>query len=64
MSKMLGFLYELVRSSRWSIILTPRIVAVKRNGKVAMICGSPCINCSIDKCKYLGDIAKKIEIIS
>jgi predicted transcriptional regulator len=60
------FLYELVRSNRWSIILTPRIVAVKRNGKVAMICDSPCnncSNCSIDKCKYIGDIAKKIEII-
>lgn len=57
------FLYELVRSNRWGIILTPRIVAVRRNGKVTMICDSPCNNCSIDKCKYIGDIAKKIEVI-
>jgi predicted transcriptional regulator len=58
------FLYELVRSNRWGIILTPRIVAVRRNGKVTMICDSSCNNCSIDKCKYIGDIAKKVEIIS
>ena len=55
------FLYELVRSNRWGIILTPRIVAVKKNGKVTMICDSLCNNCSIDKCKYIGDIAKMLR---
>ena len=58
------FLYELARSQRWNIILTPRIVAVRRNETVFATCDSPCNNCSIDKCKYIGDVAKKIRFIT